>query len=141
MSLSIQQKLITFISQKPNSDAEVLKMISVLTKQELKVLIGLADDLTAAEIEKVMCITDAARIMGQLHESQNPDFLKYTMDLYNNELGISIALSLSNSAGNEILIQAILSSITNGSGQRLNIGPGEPLSTNLFDTDGTNRCN
>lgn len=57
MSLSIQQKLITFISQKPNSDAEVLKMISVLTKQELKVLICLADDLTAAEIGDNMYIT------------------------------------------------------------------------------------
>lgn len=57
MSLSIHQKLITLAVQQPNSNAKVIQLISTLTEQELKVLIYLADDLTAVDIGKTMCIT------------------------------------------------------------------------------------
>ena len=56
MSLSIHQKLITLAIQQANGNAGVIQLISNLTEQELKVLIYLADDLTAAEIGKAMRI-------------------------------------------------------------------------------------
>lgn len=57
MSLSIHQKLIALAIQQPNSNAEVIQLISVLTEEELKVLIYLADDLIATEIAKKLRIT------------------------------------------------------------------------------------
>lgn len=57
MSLSIHQKLITLAFQQPNGNAGVIQLISTLSEQELKVLIYLADDLTAAEIAKKLRIT------------------------------------------------------------------------------------
>jgi DNA-binding CsgD family transcriptional regulator len=57
MSLSIHQKLITLAIQQLNGNAGVIQLISSLTEQELKVLIYLADDLTAAEIAKKLRIT------------------------------------------------------------------------------------
>jgi DNA-binding CsgD family transcriptional regulator len=57
MSLSIHQKLITLATQQPNCSAGVIQLISTLTEQELKVLIYLADDLTAPAIAKKLRIT------------------------------------------------------------------------------------
>jgi DNA-binding CsgD family transcriptional regulator len=57
MSLSIHQKLITLAIQQPTGNAKVIQLISALSEQELKVLIYLADDLTAADIGETMCIT------------------------------------------------------------------------------------
>ena len=56
MFLSIHQKLIALAIQQPNGNAGVIQLISTLTEQELKVLIYLADDLTAAEIAKKLRI-------------------------------------------------------------------------------------
>lgn len=57
MSLSIHQKLIALAFQQPIGTGKVIQLISALTEQEIKVLIYLADDLTAAEIAKKLRIT------------------------------------------------------------------------------------
>lgn len=85
---------------------------------------------------------DAARIMGLKHEAENyGNLLLREMDLYNNELGISIASQLPSWYGEESLIASILSAIDNGQGKRnyLSDDPSSFLNF-LIPTDNSNRC-
>ncbi|WP_041340543.1 LuxR C-terminal-related transcriptional regulator [Runella slithyformis] len=56
MSLIISQKLLALGAQHPAGKPELIQSLAMLTKQEIIVLIHLADDLTAAEIAKAMRI-------------------------------------------------------------------------------------
>ncbi|TAG40587.1 MAG: hypothetical protein EAZ32_06000 [Cytophagia bacterium] len=82
-----------------------------------------------------------AQTMGQLHEGGSNSALKSEMDLHNNQLGITIALGIPSSAGEDVLIQSILNAISSGQGKRLALIPGDNSFTFTVSTDGTNRCN
>lgn len=85
---------------------------------------------------------DAARLMGLKHESENfGDNLRREMDLYNNELGISIASQLPSWYGEASLVESILNAINNGQGKRnyLSDDPSSFLNF-LIPTDNSNRC-
>ena len=75
MSLSIHQKLIALAIQQPNSNTEVIQLLSVLTEQELKILIYLADDLTTIDIGEAMYITpkSVANYKNRIVEKMNFD--------------------------------------------------------------------
>ena len=71
MSLTIHQKLIALALQQPTGIEKVIQLISTLTEQELKVLIYLADDLTAVDIGKAMRIKpkSVANYKGRIVEN------------------------------------------------------------------------
>lgn len=83
---------------------------------------------------------DVARTMGQLHEVGSSN-LNREMDLHNNELGISIALMLDPSVGEDVLKQEILNSIAQGNGKRTSLYGDNTHFAFTFDTDATGRCN
>lgn len=82
---------------------------------------------------------DMARTMGQIHEVGS-NSLHAEMDLFNNELGVQIALQLPSSAGDEALKNAILTAIINGNGRRIALLNDGATLNFTFPTDGSNRC-
>ena len=86
---------------------------------------------------------EAARTMGVLHESENfASYISREMDMYNNELGITIASQLPWWEGEEVLKASILNAIHQGQGKRaslVNDGT-EPLNF-LIPTDASNQSN
>ncbi len=57
MSLIISQKLLVLAAQHPAGKPELIQSLALLTKQEIIILIHLADDPTAAELADTMHIT------------------------------------------------------------------------------------
>lgn len=57
MSLIISQKLLVLTAQHPAGKPELIQSLALLTKQEIIILIHLADDPTAAELADTMHIT------------------------------------------------------------------------------------
>jgi hypothetical protein len=84
-----------------------------------------------------------ARTMGLLHESENfGSYISREMDLYNNELGITIASQLPWWEGEEVLKASILNAIQQGQGKRASlVNDGSGHQNFLIPTDASNICN
>ncbi len=63
------------------------------------------------------------------------------MDLYNNELGITLASQLQSWEGEEVLIQSIMNALSQGQGKRSGLYHDGSSLNFTIPTDGTNRCN
>lgn len=86
---------------------------------------------------------DFARNMGLVHEADNfGTYISREMDLYNNELGITIASQLSWWEGEDVLKASILNAIHEGQGKRASLtNDGTGYLGFLIPTDASSHCN